>query len=205
MRTHDNCSQVRELLEEYFEGTLLGSRRDKVAAHFAVCPGCTAELHQLEKMVAALAAVPQAEVGAHLLRAIAARAAELPAPGGRRALARGWRQLGVWSAACLAFLAMLRYVVPVIWHSQQAHIAPVIAWVKTAALSVAAWVAALPTLAKTALVAAGDLCTGLGAVGRAVAPTLGLYVAAEVGIVLAIVFLFGWGRTRVKARVTFLV
>jgi hypothetical protein len=203
--TEMSCTQTRDLLEGYYEDTLPDRQRDKVSAHLAFCSACAAELGQIEKVAAALVALPRAEVSAELLRTISARAAALPAPLAQRVTRRGWRRLGALSAACVALLAVLRYAVPLVWQTQQAHIEPVLNWAKAVAVSVVARLAALPTLAETSFLALADIWKALGAAGRAVGPTLGLYVAAEIGLVVAILLLFGWGRTRARARLTLLV
>jgi predicted anti-sigma-YlaC factor YlaD len=71
------CKQIRELLEDYFEETLFESKRQNVSAHLAECSSCQAEYQKIQKIAAALAAVPQQAPDYALVQAISARAAEL--------------------------------------------------------------------------------------------------------------------------------
>ena len=110
-----DCSTARELLEEYFEGTLPTRRRTEVSAHVSECAGCAEELAQIEKVASALSAAPLVEPSVEVLRAITKRAATLPAPGARRALVSGWQRVAVLGAACVAVLAGSRYGLPLAW------------------------------------------------------------------------------------------
>jgi predicted anti-sigma-YlaC factor YlaD len=48
------CKEVVELVTDYLENVLLPGTRDRVDAHLAECPGCTAYLEQIQKTIGML-------------------------------------------------------------------------------------------------------------------------------------------------------
>ena len=201
-----DCSRVRRLLEEYFEGTLPARRREEVAAHLSGCAECAAELGQIEKVAAALAAAPLVEPRAELLRAITTRAAVLPGPAARRALVGGWRRLGVLAAVFVGVLTALRYGVPLVWPIAAAALAPAVAWLGKEMALALAWLEPKLEAVIVLLRALDSVMDGLGTAAVATGPTMGLYAAGELALVIGIVLLFRWSRRGVRpGAATFLV
>ena len=196
-----DCSTARELLEEYFEGTLPTRRREEVSAHVSVCAGCAEELAQIQKVATALSAAPLAEPSVDVLRAITRRAATLPAPGARRALVRGWQRVAVLSAACVAVLAGSRYGFPLAWPKIAAALTPMVAWLGKGTASVLAWLEPTFEAIQVLFGAAGGLAEPLRTVATAMGPTVGFYAAGELALLVGMILLFRWGRRRVRARV----
>ena len=198
--TELKCPQVRVLLEAHFEGTLPSRRQQQVAAHLRRCQACTAQRQQIERTAAALAAVPRAEPGIELLRAISARTAALPAPDARRALTTGWVRLGWVAAACVAMLATLNWMLPLIWQRGAVMVVPAFTWLKTTAIAATPWMASAGHVMRAVLTAVQEIARALGLAGAAAAPTIGLYAAAEVGLIAAVLFVFHWGRRKAHPR-----
>jgi anti-sigma factor RsiW len=195
-----NCSTARELLEEYFEGTLPTRRREEVSAHVSVCAGCAEELAQIQKVATALSAIPMAEPSVDVLRAIASRAATLPAPGARRVLVSGWRQVAVLAAAFVAVLAASSYGFPLAWPKIAAALTPAVAWLGKEAALTLAWLEPKLEAILVLFGAAGGLAEPVGTVATAMGPTLGLYAAGELALLAGMILLFRWGRRRAHAR-----
>ena len=195
-----DCSRARELLEEYFEGTLPTRRREEVSAHVSVCAGCAEELAQIQKVACALSAAPLVEPSVEVLRAITRRAATLPAPATRRALVSGWRRVAVLAAACVAVLAGSRYGFPLAWPKIAAALTPAVAWLGKGTASALAWLE--PTFGAIGVVleAAGALAEPLRTVATAMGPTVGLYAAGELALLVGMILLLRWGRRRAHAR-----
>jgi len=181
------CSQVGKLLDAYFEGTLPRRQEEMVAAHLRDCAACSSELRQIERMAAALAAVPRGEPGAEVVRQVSARVAALPSPASRRWLTAGWRRLETLAAACVAFLACWRYAVPLALSGETTLL--IGRWVKLTAVSLATWLGATPDTAQGWLLAAREVPAAAGPMASALAPTIGLYAAAEAGVIVAIIIL----------------
>lgn len=195
-----DCSTARELLEEYFEGTLPTRRREGVSAHVSECAGCAEELAQIQKVAAALSAAPLVEPSVDVLRAITRRAAALPAPAARRALVSGWRRVAVLGAACVAVLAGSRYGLPLAWPKIAAALTPGIAWLgKETALAIA-WVEPKTEAIGVLFEAAGALAEPLRTAATAMGPTVGFYAAGELALLVGMILLFRWGRRRAHAR-----
>jgi len=195
-----DCSTARELLEEYFEGTLPTRRREEVSAHVSVCAGCAEELAQIQKVATALAAAPVIEPSVEVLRAITRRAAALPAPGVRRVLVSGWRQVAVLAAACVAVLAGSRYAFPLAWPKIAAALTPAVAWLGKGAALVLAWLEPTFEAIRVLFEAAGALAEPLRTVATAMGPTVGFYAAGELALLFGMILLFRWGRRRAHAR-----
>ena len=195
-----NCSRARELLEEYFEGTLPARRREEVSAHVSVCAGCTEELAQIEKVASALASAPMVEPRVEVLRAIASRAAALPAPGARRALVSGWRRVAVLAAACVAVLAASSYGFPLAWPKIATALTPAMAWVGKEVAFTLAWLGPKVEAIRVLFGAAGGLAEPVGTVATAIGPTVGLYAAGELALLVGMILLLRWGRRRAHAR-----
>jgi anti-sigma factor RsiW len=178
------------MLEEYFEGTLPPSKATRVADHLLVCARCAAELRRIERIVGALAAVPAASAPDYLLHAITARAAELPLPAARRPVS-GWRWVGLLAGASMAAFALIAYLLPLLIAAglQSQWVSDAVLFARASARAgydvlVASW-SELATFAH-----------GLGLAGKTVAPTLGLYAAAEIGIIVGLVFVLHAARRR---------
>ncbi len=204
-RPEMDCSRVQRALEEYFEGTLPARRREEVARHLRECAGCAAELGQIEKIAAALAAAPLVEPSAELLGAITTRAGALPAPGARRALVRGWRRVGALAGVLVGALAGVRYGLPLLWPKVVGALAPALAWLGKEGAVALAWLEPKLELARVVLAAGWRIIEALAEAMVAAGPTVGLYVAAELALVLGIVFAVRWGRGRIRARMTTMV
>lgn len=183
-----SCARTRDLLEAYFEGVLSPRRAHEVAAHLRACPACARELAQLERIAAALAAVPPGRPTADLARRISAQVAALPTPVSRRPLVAGWPRAAGWVAACVLVLAVWRYLVPAVFAEQVASLLR-LGWVKAAAVGVVELVARAPDTVRDMLVRGQLGAEALGLTASLLAPTIGLYAAAEVGIIVAIVLL----------------
>lgn len=189
MRTKQlSCARTRGLLEAYFEGVLSPRRAHEVAAHLGACPACARELLQLERIAAALAAVPPGRPTGDLVGRISAQIAALPAPANRRALIGGWRRVAGWVAACVVVLAAWRYLVPTVFAEQVASLLR-LGWVKAAAVGMVELVARAPDTVREMLVRGQLGAEALGLTASLLAPTIGLYAAAEVGVIVAIVLI----------------
>jgi len=58
------CREINELLSPYLDGVLNSVKREIVAAHLAVCPGCRADFQTLSEVVGVLKALPLVELPA---------------------------------------------------------------------------------------------------------------------------------------------
>ena len=199
-----DCSHVRPLLDEYFEGTLPPHPTAEVHSHLSTCPHCAAELRQIEMISAALEAVPRAAPAADLLRAISLRTAELPAPVARRTAA-GWRWLAVIAALSMAGLGLATYLLPLLISEGLASNLSLARCAENAAAVVQSWLSAGPDILVALWGGLAGLAHGCGLAARAVAPTLGLYAAAEVGILVALVLVLHAGRRKRSARQMMLI
>jgi anti-sigma factor RsiW len=188
-----DCSRTKALLDEYFEGLLSPPQAQVVADHVSACPACAAELHQIEKVAAALAAVPQALPDAQIPAIIAERVAALPAPDARRRAA-GWRRLGVAAAGSLAGLSAVAYALPLL--VSQGLAAPLLTSLADAAAAFQSWLGVLPSILGAFWEAVLELVRRLGLALDAAAPTLGTYAAAEIGILAALFFVLQVSRRR---------
>ncbi len=190
-----DCTRTQALLEEYFEGTLSARRAEAVAAHISGCQACAAELGQIEKVAAALAAVPKALPDAHMPARIAERVADLRAPDVQRR-ASGWRWLGVTAAGSLAGLSAVAYALPLVISQGLAANAPVLSAFLDTALVVQSWLGAAGTVLGALWYESLKLGRGLSLAFGAAAPTLGTYAAAEIGILAAVFFVLQVSRRR---------
>jgi predicted anti-sigma-YlaC factor YlaD len=198
------CADVRPLLEEYFEGVIFGRRAEAIAEHLAACAACAAELHQVERIAGALETIPRVAPAENLLRSISARIAELPAPRQRR-LAAGWRWLGVVAAISVACLALVSFVLPLLVSDKLASGILLLGQLRDVSALVREWFAAAPDLLLALWLALGKVWQWSALTARAVAPTIGLYLAAEIGILCAIVFVVHARRRGTPARQMLLV
>ena len=199
-----DCSHVRPLLDEYFEGTLPERPTAEVHSHLSTCRDCAAELRQIEMISAALEAVPRAAPAADLLRSISLRTAELPAPAARRTAA-GWRWLAVIAALSMAGLALATYLLPLLISEGLASNVSLARCIENAAVVVQSWLATGPDILVALWGELADLARGCSLAARAVAPTLGLYAAAEVGILMALVLVLQASRRKRPARQMMLI
>jgi anti-sigma factor RsiW len=199
-----DCSHVRPLLDEYFEGALPARPAAEVRSHLATCPHCAAELRQIEMISAALEAVPRVAPAADLLRSISLRTAEMPAPAARRTAA-GWRWLAVIAALFMAGLGLATYLLPLLISEGLASNVSLARCAENAAIVVQSWLGAAPGIVVALWGEMADLARGCSLAARAVAPTLGLYAAAEVGILMALVLVLQASRRKRPARQTMLI
>lgn len=199
-----NCSRVRPLLEEYFEGVLPELSAAQVRSHLDTCPHCASELQQIQKIASALEAVPRVAPAADLLESISRRAAELPAPAARRTSV-GWRWLAVVASLFIAGLALASYLLPLLISEGLAADFSLARSVENSAVVIQSWFGAAPGILVALWGTLSDLALGCGIAARAVAPTLGIYAAAEVGILLALVLVLHASRRRRPVHQTLLV
>lgn len=199
-----DCSHVRPLLDEYFEGTLPSRPAAEVHSHLSACPHCAAELRQVQMIAAALEAVPRVAPAADLLKAISLRAAELPAPAARRTAA-GWRWLAVIAALSVASLGLVSYILPLLISEGLASQTSLARSAEKAAVVIQSWLGAGPGIVVALWGTLADLAQGCGFAARAVAPTLGIYAAAEVGILMALVLVLQASRRKRPARQMMLI
>ncbi|MFB3882096.1 MAG: anti-sigma factor [Armatimonadota bacterium] len=181
------CANVRLSLEEYFEGLTAGRRAAAIAEHVAGCAACAAELRQIERVAAALAVVREAQPPREMLRAVSVRIASLPAPAQRRIVA-GWRRVGLIAAAFVAVLGAMSYVAPILISESLASTTLPIGWLGEASFFLRHWFAAAPGVLVAFWTAAEKVWQWFALTVRATAPTLGLYIVAELGILAAVVF-----------------
>jgi len=184
------CAHISPLLEDYFEGTLSRAKATGVADHLLVCSRCAAELSAIEQIASALAAVPRAAVPDDLLQSITSRVAALPAPAAPRPVT-GWRWLGLLAAASMAALALIAYLLPVVISAGLQSQSVNHAFLFLQATAGAAGDILVALWSKAAVYA-----RGLGLAGKTLAPTLGLYAAAQLGVLFALVFALRAGRQR---------
>ena len=199
-----NCANVRELLEEYFEGLIADRRAEAVAEHLNTCAACAAELRQIERIAGALSAAPRVAPSHDLLRSISAAIAELPAPGQGRMVA-GWRWVGMVAAASIACLAMVSYLLPLLVTDQLASSISLLGQAKDISALVREWFAAGPKLLLALWLALGKVWEWFSLAARAAAPTVGVYLAAEIGILAAIVLVLHSRSRRMPVRQTLLI
>jgi anti-sigma factor RsiW len=201
-RASMDCDRVRDLLEEYFEGTLPTRRHDAVSAHIAMCGSCAAELAQIERMTAALEAAPRVIPSEDLAAVILARVAELPDPTWKRALVIGWHRVGVIALAFIGLFAAVTYLIEVALARSQTLLGSAVIWAKGGIAQLGDWVVAAASLATAVWRAAEDVGGALWLAARGSAPTLGIYVVAEIGILLAVILVLSYGRRKAPARQT---
>ncbi len=199
-----DCAHVQTLLEEYFEGVLDPAATEQVADHLAGCARCAAELRQIERMVAAFEAIPQAIADQKLLAAITSRVAELPAPRDHR-LTTGWRWVAVTAAISMAILGAISYLLPLLISERLAADIIALGRLERAAILVRDWFEIAPVMLLAVWTALGKVLSWFALTAKAVAPTFGLYLAAELGILSAIVFVFHARGRRTPARQTLLI
>jgi anti-sigma factor RsiW len=192
-------------LEQYFEGSLPRRRREEAAAHIAACAACAAELDQIQKMTAALEAAPRAVPREDLVKLIAARAAELPAPGRRRALTLGWHRLGALAAGVAGTLAVITYGLQMLLTRNDALLASAVVWTKGGASHISGWVVAMASSGANVWRAADGIGQGLLLATKASLPTAGIYAAVEIGILLAVILVFHLGRRNTLVQRTLLI
>ena len=199
-----NCAQARKLLEEHFEGTLAEPLSRQLAAHLDECAPCAAELLQIGTIASALAAVPHAVPSADLMHAISARVRELPSPAEDYTLAGRWHKLAVTAASCLAVFGVTLLLLHLMWQGSASPLHPFLAWIGARAGFLTDWLASASLL----LVAFYEVALGIGdalrLAGAAVAPTVGLYAAAEIGVLLGLILLFHRSRKWAFTQATLL-
>lgn len=199
------CAQVQDLLDEYFEGTLTEPLRRQLAAHLDHCPVCAAQLAQIASIASALAALPRAEPTQDLPRLISSRLAVLPSPAARHTFLSAWRRLTLVTAASVAILAAMLYLTRFLWQTTPSPFRSLVAWVGAQAIALNNCLAAAFQVAGTLWEALRKFADALGLAGIAVAPTLGLYAALEVAILLMAVLVLRRARQRSLARLTLLL
>ena len=194
-----DCSHVTPLLDEYFEGTLPPHPTAEIHSHLSACPRCTAELRQIEKIATALESIPRVAPTSDLLRSISLRTAELPAPAARRT-ATGWRWLAVVASLFMAGIGLIGYLLPLLISGSLASSFSLAQCAEDAAVVVRSWLGAAPGVSVALWDLLTDFTRGCSAALHAAAPTLGLYAAAEIGILLALVLVLHASRRKRPAR-----
>jgi len=192
------CSQVLDALDDYLDGRVPPRLAGQIESHLTVCASCAAELAAIHRLADALSAVPRAEPGADLARRIAARTATLPPPGAQRAFRAGWRRVVVTAAGCLAALGLVQLLLG-LWS------APVRALTAWAVATAGDWVAVAVGGSVPLLSATAAIVRAVGRAAEVAAPTWELYLAAEVGAVVATVLVLSWVRSRTFRHVLGLV
>jgi predicted anti-sigma-YlaC factor YlaD len=198
------CANVRPLLEECFEGLIVDRRADAVAAHLNTCAACAAELRQIERIAGALSAVPRTAPARDLVAAVSARIAALPAPRQQR-LTAGWRWVGVVAAISVACLAAVSYLLPLLISERLGASIALLGQARDASVLIREWFAVAPNLLLALWLTLGKVWQWFVLAARAAAPTLGMYLAAEIGILAAIVFVLHSRSRRMLVRQTLLV
>jgi anti-sigma factor RsiW len=193
---------MRDLLEEYFEGTLPARRRDAVSEHIAVCESCAAELDQIRKMAAALEAAPEVVPTGDLLGSISAGVAELPEPGWRRAVTAGWRRVAVIACAFVGVFGVAGYLLTLALGEGEALLPWAVLRAKGVIAQLGDWTAVTASAAVAVWQSVEHVGAALWLAARGFAPTLGVYAVAETGILLAVVLVLHHGRRRALARQT---
>lgn len=90
-------------LSAYLDGELDARARQRLAAHLAACPVCTAQLQRLQALSADFKALPEESLGFDLAGVIEGRLANAPRPPARR---RRLGPLGWWPVAAGAALSI---------------------------------------------------------------------------------------------------
>lgn len=90
-------------LSAYLDGELDARARQRVAAHLATCPACSAQLERLQALSADFQALPAESLGFDLAGVIEGRLAAAPRP---RAKPRRLGSLGWWPLAAGAALSI---------------------------------------------------------------------------------------------------
>ena len=200
-----DCRRVQGMLEEYFEGTLPARRQALVREHLDQCHSCAAELAQIAKVAGALAAVPQAEPAAALLREIVARTALMPSPSAQRVLVAGWRRLGVLAASLLAALIGVRFALMELMPRASSAVTYVIDPLVGAVTFVQTWLEALLKVGRLLWEALVGFAASLGSASEAVAFDLMTYGVAELALLVLVVVLCDRRRHAVQSTVTSLL
>ncbi len=91
-------------LSAYLDGELDARVRQRVAAHLAACPACSAQLERLRALSADFQALPEESLGFDLAGVIEGRLASAPRP---RARPRRFGPLGWWPVAAGAALSIM--------------------------------------------------------------------------------------------------
>jgi anti-sigma factor RsiW len=194
-----SCAEAKPLLEPCFEGTLPERALAALKIHLRSCPRCTWELAQIEKVAAALAAVPQTEPSISLALQISARVARLPAPAARLRLVQGWHHFEVLAGTWIVILACVRHAIPLLL-SKPVVALPLAGWLKSAIMTLVRWLVAVPDALHLLSTQARGLWEALCLVTNAVAPMVGFYTAAEVAIIAAIIIVTGRARRAAAAH-----
>ncbi len=113
-----SCADVRDALEAWREGTLVGAQAFLVEDHLLWCGACAQELARAEFLTASLRTLPALEVPA----AVAERVAAARVPWWQRffpAPAPSWRGVGVVMGAMAASLALVFMSFSTVFHAPQ--------------------------------------------------------------------------------------
>jgi predicted anti-sigma-YlaC factor YlaD len=199
-----NCAHVRPLLEEYFEGVIVGRRANQIAGHLQRCAACAGELRQIELVAGALATVPRAAPAGSLPGIISLRIAELPALRQRR-VATGWRWVGLVAAISVVCLWVVSYLLPVLVSEELTPSVSTLGRMRELSVLVHTWFAAAPELLAALWLALGKVWWWFTLAARAAAPTIGIYLTAEIGILVAIVLVLHSRGRRMPVRQTLLI
>ncbi len=103
-----NCSDIRDLLDEYVDEELSSQQRDLVDRHISECPSCRAELETTEHTAGLVRSLPRESVPDGLAEAVQEQV-RLADQRKRRAVALRWVGVGGWLAAAAALALVLRY------------------------------------------------------------------------------------------------
>ena len=198
------CANLRPLLEQYFEGLIVGRRADALAEHLNTCAACAAELRQIERIAGALSAVPRSAPARDLVGAVSARIAALPAPRQQR-LTEGWRWVGVVAAISAACLAAVSYLLPLLISEQLGASIALLGYARDASVLTRGWFAVAPNLLLALWLTLGKVWQWFALAARAAAPAVGMYLAAEIGILAAIVLVLHSRSRRMPVRQTLLI
>src|SRR3954451_10792935 len=101
-----NCTEHRDAIAEFVDGSLDPARQRALERHVEGCDACRALVADLKTIQAAAFTLDRVELPPHLWPAIRARVAEEPRPASRRLLAfpRSRVAIGIWMAAAAALL-----------------------------------------------------------------------------------------------------
>jgi anti-sigma factor RsiW len=195
--TKNGCAKIKRLLEPYFEGALPSRQGRMVAGHLWQCPQCAAEVEQIQRLAQALESLPRMEPSVALLRSISTGLATVPTPAERRRLSQGWRQVVKIALLVMAAMAAIGSTGVLVAAASFAAALPVVPFLGAVIAKLGVWTEAMWRMASAVILAMGSVPSAILEAGKAVAPTLLAYTAAELVFMIAVVLVIR--RTHFRA------